>query len=74
MVRKYTPKKIEVVYEVVEAPTEVIQARIDDAFDVLFEEALKFLNEQKVEPEIMTNQRQLPNYQNQTREGVIINA
>lgn len=74
MAKKYTPKKIEIGYEVVDAPVEVIQARVDDAFDVLFEETLRFLNDQKIDSDSTKQTRQTPNYQNQTREGVIINA
>ncbi len=47
MPRTYAPKKIEVVFEQVEAKSEEMEQRLTDAYAILFEETLKFLKEQK---------------------------
>lgn len=43
MAKSYSPKKIDLIYEVVELSEEELQQRLDDAFDILFEETLRFL-------------------------------
>lgn len=55
MVKTYQPKKIEVIWEQVDKSPEEIQARLDDAFDFLFEETLKYLQTQKIENNSITN-------------------
>lgn len=44
---KYTPKKIEFVFEQVEAKPEEIEQRLSDAFAILFEEVLKSIKEEE---------------------------
>lgn len=45
MSRIYAPKKIDLTYEEVKLPEEEYQQRLADAFDILFEETLKFVKE-----------------------------
>lgn len=68
MARTYTPKKIEVVFEQVEAKPEEIEQRLSDTYSILFEETLKFLREEKQQA---TNKDTSFKNQNQNRKGVI---
>ena len=45
MSKTYAPKEIDLTYEEVELTKEEYQQRIADAFDILFEENLKFIKE-----------------------------
>ena len=42
MARKYSPKKIDLVYEQVEIFPEELQDKLDDAFSILFDETLEY--------------------------------
>ncbi len=53
MARNYRPKEITLIWEQVEASPEESKQRIDEAFDVLFEETMKYLQEKKQQSEIM---------------------
>ena len=45
MARTYSSKKIDLVYEQVEISAEEFQDRLDDAFNILFDESLEYLKE-----------------------------
>lgn len=47
MPRKKVIKKMEAFFKEVECTPEVKQQRLDQAFDILFEETLKFINTNK---------------------------
>ena len=56
MASKYTPKKIDLIYEQVEVSEET-QVRINHAFDVLFEATLRYMRKQKQkEAQVESNQ------------------
>lgn len=55
MPRTYTPKKIEVILEQVEAKPEEVEKRLSDAYSILFEETLKFIKEEK--QQLITNNK-----------------
>lgn len=44
---RYAPKKIEIVFEQVEAKPEEIEQRLSDAFAILFEETLKSIKDEE---------------------------
>ena len=54
---------LEIIYEQVEVSTEESQQRINEMFDILFEETLKYLNEKKA---VEKNNSKLDN---QTQKG-----
>lgn len=47
MAKRYKPKKLAIFYEQMKAAPEEVETRLNGAFDILFCETLKFLNQEK---------------------------
>lgn len=48
MVKNYSPKKIQIIFEQVEITPEEVEKRLSEAYAILFEETIKYLQEKKV--------------------------
>ena len=58
---------LEIVYEQIEVSPEESQQKLNEMFDILFEETLKYLNEKKEQKRIIMNE--VKNNNDQIKEG-----